>query len=163
MKKIFWSIASALMGFPAALAACEIAGPGNYCYEMNSLGQIKIRGWSGTDIFIESISALWFYGAALIGIIAVFMIVIAGSMFITGGEKLIARGRKIFGMTIVALVIYFGFGALFQAVAPLWFTYRGIENYGDAAKGQVENQLNNMQDQAGDLIEGASGVLGSTD
>ncbi|MDH3324947.1 MAG: hypothetical protein OEL89_04880, partial [Candidatus Peregrinibacteria bacterium] len=83
----------------------------------------KITADNGIDLLVQYIALLYSYGAALIGVLCVFIIVISGVQIIFGGvaaEGVTQAKTRIF-QAIFSLILLFGSALLLTTINPGFF------------------------------------------
>lgn len=101
-----------------------------YCVgfqEKLPLGQNKVKsisGNSGTDLMMNYVSMIYKFGAAVLGIVAVLIIVISGVQIITGGvdDNAITAAKDRILQAILSLVLLFSSALILKTINPGFFT-----------------------------------------
>jgi len=112
---------------------CERDSTG-YCIELREpLGGVNvegggavqsIRGETGLDLIGFYITILYQYGAALIGIVCVFIIVISGIQIIAGGAnaEMVTQAKNRIMQSLLSLALLFLSAVILKTINPEFFS-----------------------------------------
>lgn len=99
--------------------------PAKYCVQLQqSLGGTRvIQGENGVDLITNTTSTLYRYGAGLIGIVCVLVIVISGIQIMLGGaeESMVSSAKNRIMQALLSLLLLFSSGMILRTVNPNFF------------------------------------------
>ena len=84
----------------------------------------SISGNSGTDLAMNYVSMIYKFGASILGIIAVLIIVVSGVQIITGGvdDGAISAAKNRILQALLSLVMLFSSALILRTINPDFFT-----------------------------------------
>ncbi|MCK5461207.1 hypothetical protein KAI58_04445 [Candidatus Gracilibacteria bacterium] len=135
MKKIILTLTFLLtsslnsISFAASTATAPEKCPENadgYCIELQEAigGKTVIKGETGVDLISNYISILYKYGASIIGILCVFIIVLSGIQISMGGanSEMVNKGKERIIQAIFSLILLFCSALILKTINPGFFT-----------------------------------------
>ena len=100
--------------------------PPKYCVQFfESIGgNTSVQGDTGMDLFSSYVRILYQYGAALIGFVAVLVIVISGVQIMMGGmsQENISSAKTRILQAIFSIMLLFGSALILKTINPGFFT-----------------------------------------
>ena len=96
-----------------------------YCIELNEAiaGDRAVAGHDGIDLFSNYIKLIYLYGASIIGIICVLIIVVSGIQISLGGanSEFVNQGKERIMQAMLSLILLFSSALILRTVNPGFF------------------------------------------
>lgn len=100
--------------------------PVRYCINLQEsiAGQDSVSGQDGVSLFSNYIQQIYRYGASIIGIICVLVIVVSGIQISLGGanSELVNQGKERIMQAMLSLLLLFGSALILRTINPGFFT-----------------------------------------
>jgi len=97
-----------------------------YCIELQEsiAGVNKIEGKNGIELFSNYIKQIYLYGASIIGIICVLVIVVSGIQISMGGanSEFVNQGKERIMQALLSLILLFASALILRTINPGFFT-----------------------------------------
>lgn len=107
------------------LFKCETSAKNTICVQLTEkLGTTKVIGANtGLGLIKAYLALIYRFGAVMVGIVAVLMIIIQGLKISVGGAEAIEDGKKKILASLTGLAILFLAGAILYIINPNFFTF----------------------------------------
>ena len=109
-------------------APCKDNGEG-YCIDLIEpiAGVNKVTGKNGVELFTNYIAIIYTYGASIIGIICVLVIVVSGIQISMGGanSEFVNQGKERIMQALLSLILLFASALILSTINPGFFNTNG--------------------------------------